>query len=122
MTWAPSTVASGAAPGPGSRSSSPIMGSPSTGSRTTTRSRSSRKNMAPDEDERAYRLFDVHDVSLGNDGEDDFNTVVLDGAEVVLPLEMDIDGDPLQDDTVSLRSVHGLYEQTLTARSPDVTA
>lgn len=76
--------------------------------------------MAPDD--LGYRLFDAHDVSLGNEGEADFNTVVLDGANVVLPLEMDIDGDPLQDDTVSLRSVHGLYERTLTARHPDVIA
>jgi hypothetical protein len=76
---------------------------------------------ASSDDELHYRILDRHEVSLGNEGEKDYNTIVVGGADLVLPVEMDLDGDPLQDDVVSLRSVHGLYEQTLSSRDPDVT-
>jgi hypothetical protein len=72
--------------------------------------------MAADE----YLLWDVHDVALGNIDEDDFNTLVLSGIDVVVPVEMDIDDDPLQDDEVRLRSEDGYYDAVLRSTDPDV--
>lgn len=71
-------------------------------------------------DEPDYLLLDTHDVALGNKGEKDFNTIVLSGIDIEIPVELDMDGDPFQDDAVRLRSEHGFYDQVLTARDPDV--
>jgi hypothetical protein len=73
--------------------------------------------MAADPD---FLVLDVHDVALGNVGEKDHNTIVLSGVDVVVPLEMDMDGDPLQDDEVHLRAKHGQYEQVLSSSDEDV--
>jgi hypothetical protein len=73
--------------------------------------------MAADE---KYLLWDVHDVALGNVDEDDFNTLVLSGIDIVVPVEMDIDDDPLQDDEVRLRSEDGYYDAVLRSSDPDV--
>jgi hypothetical protein len=73
--------------------------------------------MAADDD---FLLLDIHDVALGNVGEKDHNTIVLTGIDVVVPLEMDLDGDPLQDDEVHLRATHGYYEQVLSSSDEDV--
>lgn len=67
-----------------------------------------------------FLLQETYDVALGNKGEKDFNTITLSGIDLVLPVELDMDGDPLQDDAVRLRSEHGFYDQVLTARDPDV--
>jgi hypothetical protein len=61
-----------------------------------------------------------HAVMLCDVGDEGHNVLVLSGIDVVLPLEMDLDGDPLMDDVVSLRSVHGRFEQELTIGHPDV--
>ena len=58
-------------------------------------------------------------VSVGNPGEDDFNTIVIGGTDLVIPLEMDLDDDPMQDDEVRLRSLDGFFEQVVRASDPD---
>lgn len=60
-----------------------------------------------------------HRVCVGNLGEDDFNTLVIDGIDLVIPLEMDLDDDPLQDDEIRLRSLDGFFEQIVRASDPD---
>ena len=59
-------------------------------------------------------------VSVGNTGEDDHNTIVLGGVDVIVPVEMDLDGDPLHDDEVRLRSRDGSFEKVLLVSDPDV--
>lgn len=61
-----------------------------------------------------------YDISLGNPTESDFNTIVLSGVDLTVPLEMDLDDDPLQDDEVRLRGESGHYERHLLASDPDV--
>lgn len=78
--------------------------------------------MAAKDDPEELRLrAETRDVALGNKSEKDHNTIVLTGVDVVLPLEMDLDGDPLQDDEANLRSASGHYDRTLTVAHPDVT-
>jgi hypothetical protein len=60
-----------------------------------------------------------HAVSFGNPGEHDRNTLVLTGVDLVLPLEMDLDGDPLHDDEVRLCSAAG-FERVLRVSDDDV--
>jgi hypothetical protein len=62
----------------------------------------------------------VVDVMVGEPGEKPFNTLVLGGAEVVVPLERDLDGDPYQDDEVWLESLGGSFRQKLLSSDPDV--
>jgi hypothetical protein len=45
-------------------------------------------------------LVEEYDVFLANQGEDEFNTLLLSGLDVVIPLEADLDCDPHQDDEV----------------------
>jgi hypothetical protein len=47
---------------------------------------------------------------------------VRSGIDLVIPLEWDIDGDPLQDDEVRLAHVEGEYDSTLLVGDEDVTA
>ena len=54
-----------------------------------------------------------HAVALGTPGETHANTIVLGGATIVIPLEMDPDHDPLHDDEVRLWSAHGGYDRTM---------
>lgn len=61
----------------------------------------------------------TYDVAVGNQGEDDVNTIVLAGVDVTVPLEMDADGDPLQDDEVRIRSEDGFFEKVVRASDPD---
>jgi len=61
-----------------------------------------------------------YDVALGNQGEQDHNTIVFSGVDITVPLEMDLDNDPLQDDEVRLKSLDGLYEAILLASDPEV--
>jgi hypothetical protein len=67
-----------------------------------------------------YLLQETHDVALGNPDEDDHNTIVLSGIDIVIPVELDMDDDPFQDDSVRLRAEHGHYDQVLVASDPDV--
>lgn len=71
-------------------------------------------------EETGYLLLETYDVSLGNKGEDDHNTIVLSGIDIVVPVELDMDGDPFQDDAVRLRAEHGHFDQVLVASDPDV--
>ena len=64
--------------------------------------------------------MDTYDVGLGNPDDDDYSTIVLSGLDIVFPLEMDLDGDPLQDDEVRLRAEGGAYDEVLTVSHPDV--
>ena len=43
------------------------------------------------------------------------------GVDVIVPLELDLDGDPLQDDEVRLRSRDGEYERVLWISDRNVT-
>ena len=61
----------------------------------------------------------THDVALGNPRGKDFNTIVLSGVDLAVPLEMDLDCDPLQDDEVRLQSEDGHYEKILLASDAD---
>ena len=64
----------------------------------------------------------THNVALFNPGETEHNTIVLGGVDVIIPLELDMDGDPFQDDAVCLRSQGGDWEDTLLSSDSDVTA
>jgi hypothetical protein len=55
--------------------------------------------------------------SFGDDAT--FNTVVLTGVDLELPLEADLDGDPLHDDEVALEGVDG-SRRILRVGDPDV--
>lgn len=63
----------------------------------------------------------THDVALFNPGETLHNTIVLGGVNVVIPLELDMDGDPFQDDAVCLRSHGGDWEHVCLSSDPEVT-
>lgn len=69
-----------------------------------------------------YLLLETHDVALGNEGEKDYNRIVLTGVDIVIPVELDMDGDPFQDDAVRLRAEHGHFDQVLVASDRDVEA
>ena len=64
----------------------------------------------------------ILDVMLGSAGDAQFNTVILSGIDLEVPLEMDLDADPLHDDEVRLLSEDGAYEAVLCASEPDVQA
>ena len=64
----------------------------------------------------------THNVALFNPGESEHNTIVLGGVQVVIPLELDMDGDPFQDDAVCLRSHGGDWEEAKLSSDGDVTA
>ena len=59
------------------------------------------------------RIDMVVDVMLGEPGGAPFNTVVLGGQPIVVPVERDAHADPFQDDEVWLRSVGGGVELRL---------
>ncbi len=65
-------------------------------------------------------MEDVRDVMVGAPGDTAGNMLVLGGMDVVVPLEMDLDDDPLQDDEVWLRRADGSVVQVLYANDPDV--
>jgi hypothetical protein len=64
----------------------------------------------------------ILDVMLGSPGDKSSNTLVLSGIDLEVPLEMDLDADPLHDDEVRLLSEDGAYEAVLYASEPDVRA
>lgn len=63
---------------------------------------------------------ETFDVSLGNRGERSHNTLVLPGVDLVVPLERDLDGDPLQNDEVHLVADDGTLDLQLTVDDPAV--
>lgn len=65
---------------------------------------------------------ELHNVALFNPGESEHNTIVLGGVDLVIPLELDMDGDPFQDDAVCLRSNGGDWEHVCLSSDPEVTA
>jgi hypothetical protein len=62
----------------------------------------------------------VVDVMLGEPGGSTFNTVVLGGTDIVIPVERDAHADPFQDDEVWLRSMDGGVEYQLGVDHPNV--
>lgn len=60
------------------------------------------------------------DVALGNPSEADHNTIVLSGIDLLVPLELDLDDDPLQDDEVRLQAIGGGFERILLSSDPQV--
>jgi len=63
-----------------------------------------------------------HAVALARPEDKSANTIVLGGAVVVIPLEIDPDHDPLHDDEVRLWSQHGGYDRTILASDPQAEA
>lgn len=63
-----------------------------------------------------------HDVATFDEGDGNVNVLVLPGHDVIVPVEMDPDGDPLQDDGASLDSVGGAYQRFLHPGGADVEA
>ncbi len=61
------------------------------------------------------------DVALGDPEDSDVNTIVFAGVDVLVPVALDLDDDPLQDDEVHLRSADGTVDRVLLASSPDAT-
>lgn len=59
------------------------------------------------------------DVTLGTSEDKQQNVVVLSGVDLVVPLEADLDGDPLNDDVVRLEGADGSC-WILSAGHPDV--
>jgi hypothetical protein len=64
----------------------------------------------------------VVDVMVGAPGEEPFNTVVLGGTDVIVPLERDLDGDPYQDDEVWLENLEGSFREKRLSSDPDVVS
>lgn len=64
----------------------------------------------------------THDVATFDEGDGNVNVLVLPGHDLIVPVEMDPDGDPLQDDGASLDSVGGAYSRFLRPGGPDVEA
>jgi hypothetical protein len=62
----------------------------------------------------------VLDVMVGAPADAACNTLVLSGVDLEIPLEMDLDNDPLHDDEVRLLSEDGGYDRVLCASEPDV--
>jgi len=60
-----------------------------------------------------------HSVALFNRGEKEVNTIVLPGMELVIPLEEDMDCDPLQDDEIRLTGAGGGYERVVKSSDPE---
>lgn len=71
---------------------------------------------------RGRRRRKAHAVSLGDPGGADHNTIVLGGLDVTVPLEMDLDDDPLQDDEVRIVGRGRFYEQHVRASDPEAEA
>jgi hypothetical protein len=62
----------------------------------------------------------VYDVALSEPDDEHVNTLVLSGIDIVVPLEMDADADPLHDEEVRLWAVDGSFDKLLHVAEPDV--
>lgn len=60
-------------------------------------------------------------LAPSNPGEQRYNTLVLSGIDVVVPLEVDLETDPNPHDEIRLKSKDGLYEAHLKPGDPAVT-
>jgi hypothetical protein len=60
-----------------------------------------------------------HPVALFNPGDAHYNTIALQGVDIIIPLEEDLDCDPLQDDEIRLLSLDGNYEKVVKASDSD---
>lgn len=58
-------------------------------------------------------------VAVFNKGEKDWNTIVLPGMELIIPLEEDLDCDPLQDDEIRLLDLAGGQERIVKSSDPE---
>lgn len=63
----------------------------------------------------------ARELSVGDVGGADHDTLVIGGIDLVIPMELDLDDDPLQDDQLSLVSETTEWQQTLTIVDEDVT-
>ncbi|MBJ6760621.1 hypothetical protein JGU66_07585 [Myxococcaceae bacterium JPH2] len=62
------------------------------------------------------------DVATFNTGDVAVNTLKVALRDVIVPIEMDLEDDALQDDEVRLTSLGGAMERVLSRNSPDVEA
>jgi hypothetical protein len=62
----------------------------------------------------------TYDVALFNRGETTHNTIVLGGVDVLIPIELDVDSDPFQDDAVCLESISGAWSDVRLCTDPEV--
>jgi hypothetical protein len=60
-----------------------------------------------------------HPVATFDPADREWNTIVLEGLDVVIPLQEDLDCDPLQDDEIRLQNLDGSFEKILNASDPD---
>ncbi len=60
-------------------------------------------------------------VAARSEGRRTSNTLVIPGHDVVIPVELDLDGDPFQDDEVRISAELGGYERVLRSSDPSVT-
>ncbi len=65
---------------------------------------------------------DVYDIMLGPPGGQPFNNLVLSGVDVVLPIERDLDDNPLLDDEVVLLAADGQPLQSVSSSDQEVEA
>lgn len=62
---------------------------------------------------------EIHQVALSLPDDPFLNTIQLVGYDVVVPLEADLDGDPLTDDVVRLVTDVSSFSRTIESSSPD---
>jgi hypothetical protein len=72
------------------------------------------------DEEQVERIDLTLDVMLGEPGGSTFNTIVLGGTDIIVPLERDLDGDPYQDDEIWLESLDGSFRERRYSSDPDV--
>lgn len=60
------------------------------------------------------------DVAVFEGGDRHTNTIVLRGADIIVPLSRDLDDDPLQDDEVRLQREDGHFERVVRSSDVDV--
>jgi hypothetical protein len=60
-----------------------------------------------------------HSVSLQNPGETECNTLTIAAIDITIPLQEDLDCDPLQDDEIRIQSLAGGYEKIVRASDAD---
>ncbi|HEU0122685.1 MAG TPA: hypothetical protein VFQ91_19290 [Bryobacteraceae bacterium] len=64
-------------------------------------------------------MMEPYPVALFNPGEKEFNTIALPGMDIVIPLQEDLDCDPLQDDEIRLAELGGGYERIVKSSDPE---
>jgi hypothetical protein len=70
-------------------------------------------------DRKDVRVHETHQVCLAEPDDEFENTLALCGYDVVLPLELDVDGDPLHDDVARLSAEVGRFQREVASSDPD---